>query len=66
MKLANSLFGRVVIALLLGIGIGMAAPDFGRSLQPLGDGFVKLIQMIIAPLLALTLTLPKVVLPKFT
>jgi hypothetical protein len=42
MKLANSLFGRVVIALLLGIGIGMAAPDFGRSLQPLGDGFVKL------------------------
>jgi aerobic C4-dicarboxylate transport protein len=50
MKLANSLFGRVVIALLLGIGIGMAAPDFGRSLQPLGDGFVKLIQMIIAPL----------------
>lgn len=50
MKLANSLFGRVVIALLLGIGIGMAAPDFGRSLQPLGEGFVKLIQMIIAPL----------------
>jgi aerobic C4-dicarboxylate transport protein len=50
MKLANSLFGRVVIALVLGIGIGMAAPDFARSLQPLGDGFVKLIQMIIAPL----------------
>ena len=50
MKFANSLFGRVVIALILGIGIGIAASDFGRSLQPLGDGFVKLIQMIIAPL----------------
>src|SRR5580658_4731786 len=50
MKIANSLFGRVVIALVLGIGIGIAVPDFGKSLQPLGDGFVKLIQMIIAPL----------------
>jgi aerobic C4-dicarboxylate transport protein len=50
MKFANSLFGRVVIALVLGIGIGMAAPDLAQALQPLGDGFVKLIQMIIAPL----------------
>ena len=50
MKFVNSLFGRVVIALLLGIVIGVASPDFAKSLQPLGDGFVKLIQMIIAPL----------------
>jgi aerobic C4-dicarboxylate transport protein len=50
MKFVNSLFGRVVIALVLGIGIGIVAPDFARSLQPLGDGFVKLIQMLIAPL----------------
>jgi aerobic C4-dicarboxylate transport protein len=50
MRFANSLFGRVIIALALGIGIGVAAPDFGKSLQPLGDGFVKLIQMMIAPL----------------
>jgi aerobic C4-dicarboxylate transport protein len=50
MKFLNSLFGRVVIALLLGIVIGVASPDFAKSLQPLGDGFVKLIQMIIAPL----------------
>ena len=47
MKFANSLFGRVVIALILGVGIGIVAPDFAKCLQPLGDGFVKLIQMII-------------------
>jgi aerobic C4-dicarboxylate transport protein len=50
MKFVNSLFGRVVIALILGVGIGIVAPDFAKCLQPLGDGFVKLIQMIIAPL----------------
>jgi aerobic C4-dicarboxylate transport protein len=50
MSFLNSLFGRVVIALVLGMAIGVAAPDFGKSLQPFGDGFVKLIQMIIAPL----------------
>src|SRR6201995_2916386 len=50
MKFVNSLFGRVVIALILGVSIGMVAPDFAKCLQPLGDGFVKLIQMIIAPL----------------
>jgi aerobic C4-dicarboxylate transport protein len=49
-KFFKSLFGRVVLALILGIIIGVATPDFARSLQPLGDGFVKLIQMIIAPL----------------
>ena len=50
MKFVNSLFGRVVIALILGVSIGIVAPDFAKCLQPLGDGFVKLIQMIIAPL----------------
>ena len=50
MKFVNSLFGRVMIALILGVSIGIVAPDFAKCLQPLGDGFVKLIQMIIAPL----------------
>jgi aerobic C4-dicarboxylate transport protein len=50
MKFLNSLFGRVVIALILGVGIGIVAPDFAKCLQPLGNGFVKLIQMIIGAL----------------
>jgi aerobic C4-dicarboxylate transport protein len=50
LRFANSLFGRVVIALVVGIVLGTIAPDFAVSLRPFGDGFVKLIQMIIAPL----------------
>jgi aerobic C4-dicarboxylate transport protein len=49
-KFVNSLFGRVVLGLILGVIIGLAAPDFAARLQPLGDGFVKLIQMLVAPL----------------
>jgi aerobic C4-dicarboxylate transport protein len=40
----------VVIALVIGIVLGTVSPDFALSLRPFGDGFVKLIQMIIAPL----------------
>jgi len=43
----KSLFGQVVIALIAGIVIGMLYPQFGQSLKPLGDGFIKLIKMII-------------------
>ena len=43
----NSLFGRVVIALVLGIAVGYLWPDFAVSLKWLGDGFIKLIKMII-------------------
>jgi aerobic C4-dicarboxylate transport protein len=46
----KSLFGQVVIALALGIVIGVLWPDLAVSLKPLGDGFIKLIKMAIAPL----------------
>ncbi len=49
-KFFKSLFGQVVVALILGIAIGFFAPEFGAKLKPLGDGFIKLIKMIIAPL----------------
>jgi aerobic C4-dicarboxylate transport protein len=47
LRFANSLFGREVFALLIGIILGTIAPNFAVSLRPFGDGFVKLIQMII-------------------
>ena len=50
MSFFRSLFGQVVIALVLGVVIGVAWPDFAVSLKPLGDGFIKLIKMVIAPL----------------
>ncbi|MDN7443232.1 C4-dicarboxylate transporter DctA [Burkholderia cepacia] len=49
-KFLNSLFGRVVIALILGIALGAFFPHFAESLRPLGDGFLKLIKMVIGPI----------------
>jgi aerobic C4-dicarboxylate transport protein len=46
----KTLFGQVVIALVLGVIVGVVWPDFAAKLKPLGDGFIKLIKMIIAPL----------------
>ncbi|MET0332795.1 MAG: cation:dicarboxylase symporter family transporter, partial [Rhizobacter sp.] len=43
----RSLFGQVVLALVLGIVLGLVWPDFAAKLKPLGDGFIKLIKMII-------------------
>jgi aerobic C4-dicarboxylate transport protein len=48
--LYKSLFFQVVVALVLGIVIGAVWPDFAQALKPLGDGFIKLIKMIIAPI----------------
>jgi aerobic C4-dicarboxylate transport protein len=46
-RFAKSLFGQVVIALVIGVLAGLFYPDFAVKLKPLGDGFIKLIKMII-------------------
>jgi aerobic C4-dicarboxylate transport protein len=46
----GSLFFQVLVALVLGIVLGMASPDFATSLKILSDGFLKLISMIVAPI----------------
>ncbi|MFA6560517.1 MAG: dicarboxylate/amino acid:cation symporter [Verrucomicrobiia bacterium] len=48
------LYIQVLIAVALGIVIGYLFPDFGKSLKPLGDGFIKLIKLIIAPIIFCT------------
>src|SRR3979411_2764669 len=48
--LYTSLFVQVLVALLLGIVLGMAAPDFGIGLKIFSDAFLKLISMIVAPI----------------
>ena len=48
--LYKSLFVQVLVALLLGIVLGMASPDFAVQLKVLSDGFLKLISMIVAPI----------------
>ena len=46
-KFFKSLFGQVVLALIVGVLIGFFDPAFGVKLKPLGDGFIKLIKMIV-------------------
>ena len=48
------LYVQVIFAVMLGIGIGYFIPDFGRSLKPLGDGFIKMVKMMIAPIIFCT------------
>src|SRR5947209_5644269 len=48
------LYVQVLIAVGLGILIGYFFPDFGKALKPLGDGFIKLVKMIIAPIIFCT------------
>ena len=42
------------MAVAAGIVVGAFFPEFGKSLKPLGDGFIKLIKMMIAPIIFCT------------
>ena len=44
---SRSLFGQVCVALVLGVAVGFFAPEFAAKMKPLGDGFIKLIKMLI-------------------
>jgi len=48
------LYIQVLIAIALGVLIGYFYPDFGKELKPLGDGFIALIKMMIAPVIFCT------------
>jgi aerobic C4-dicarboxylate transport protein len=50
----NVLYVQVLIAILLGVLIGKFFPDLGKNLKPLGDGFIALIKMMIAPVIFCT------------
>lgn len=56
-KLFKSLYFQVIIAICIGIAIGHLYPNIGVSLKPLGDGFIRLIKMIIAPLIFCSIVL---------
>ncbi|GAA4673445.1 C4-dicarboxylate transporter DctA [Streptomyces youssoufiensis] len=47
----------VIVAVLLGITLGFAAPDFAVELKPVGTGFVNLIKMMISPIIFCTIVL---------
>ena len=54
MKYLRSLYVQVLMAIVLGIVLGVVAPDWAVPLKPLGDGFIKLIKLLIAPIIFTT------------
>nr|Q020J1.1 RecName: Full=C4-dicarboxylate transport protein [Candidatus Solibacter usitatus Ellin6076] len=56
-KLRSSLYFWVLVAIALGVILGIVAPSTGAAMKPLGDGFIKLIKMVIAPIIFCTVVL---------
>jgi aerobic C4-dicarboxylate transport protein len=52
--LYRQLYVQVLIAVALGVLIGVLDPELGKSLKPLGDGFIKLVKMMIGPVVFCT------------
>jgi aerobic C4-dicarboxylate transport protein len=50
----KTLYFRVLVAIVAGVMVGFFFPTFAQSLKPLGDGFIKLIRMMITPIIFLT------------
>lgn len=48
------LYFQVICAIVIGILLGFLAPDIGAQMKPFGDGFIRLIKMIIAPVIFCT------------
>lgn len=55
-KLYQHLYLQVLVAIALGIALGHFWPAEGAALKPLGDAFIKLVRMVIAPVIFLTVT----------
>jgi len=56
-KIYQHLYFQVIVAIVSGILLGQFYPELGEKMKPLGDGFIKLVKMIIAPVIFITLTL---------
>jgi Na+/H+-dicarboxylate symporter len=54
-QLFKPLYVQVLTGVLLGIAVGHYWPEIGAALKPLGDGFVKLVRMMIAPIVFCTI-----------
>lgn len=53
----HMLYVSVIIAVIAGALVGLAAPEFGKALEPVGKGFIALIKMMISPIIFCTIVL---------
>ncbi|MFZ7308897.1 dicarboxylate/amino acid:cation symporter [Comamonas jiangduensis] len=51
----RQLYFQVVFAIIIGVLLGYFEPEYGAAMKPFGDAFIKLIKMIIAPVIFLTI-----------
>ena len=51
----RQLYFQVVFAIIIGVLLGYFEPAYGEAMKPFGDAFIKLIKMIIAPVIFLTI-----------
>ena len=57
MRLLKNLTFRVLVAIAIGVILGIVSPDTALAMRPLGDTFIALVRMVIGPIIFLTITL---------
>src|SRR6059036_2768749 len=57
MRLLKNLTFRVLVAIAVGVTLGIVAPETARAMRPLGDTFIALVRMVIGPIIFLTIKL---------
>ena len=55
LKWYQHLYFQVIVAIVAGVTLGHFWPETGEAMKPLGDAFIKLVKMIIAPVIFLTI-----------
>jgi aerobic C4-dicarboxylate transport protein len=53
----KSLYAQVLVAIVIGVLLGYFYPSLGEAMKPLGDAFIKLIKMLIAPIIFCTVVI---------
>src|SRR6476620_6723862 len=53
----GKLYVQVLLGIFVGLILGLLVPDFAIALQPLAEGFIKLIKMLLAPIIFGTVVL---------
>src|SRR6266480_2962649 len=56
-RLLKNLTFRVLVAITIGVVLGIVAPDTAKAMRPLGDTFIALVKMVIGPIIFLTIVL---------
>lgn len=56
-RLSRNLTVQVLCAITIGVLLGISFPDAGKAMKPVGDTFINLVKMVIAPIVFLTIVL---------